>query len=278
MWLCYADVVTPEQKMKMKLRLYDRMAQLPDVVTANEFLESAGMSPILVNELDGSSEWDVTVGMRKQLLANLVNKLSDRDQESALLQWDKDFAELDNEKAEVEKTLDASDDQADRFKGVRLFASHLTNDKTIVSDVKLELKQRWGISMFVAHEDIKPNADWAQTIMHCLSNCDAGVAVITDAAAFRQSTWCDQEVGWMLGRFVDRVLPLRFFKDNKPQDPYGPLGTRQALTVKTGESATDIADGIAKWCSTRPGLNLRFLNSLASAYAKTRDFEMRNVV
>lgn len=81
--------------------------------------------------------------------------------------------------------------------GVRLFFSHLATHKAVVSDVVTALSN-FGIEAFVAHEDIEPTKEWQRVIEASLASCDAMVVFLHEG--FRQSSWCDQEVGWVYGR------------------------------------------------------------------------------
>lgn len=80
----------------------------------------------------------------------------------------------------------------------------------------------YGVSGFVAHEDIEPSREWQQTIEVALMSMHAVVALMTPE--FHESRWIDQEVGWGFGRGV-LVLPARL-----GVDPYGFAGKVQAVT------------------------------------------------
>jgi hypothetical protein len=102
----------------------------------------------------------------------------------------------------------------------RLFISHVAAHKVAVSSLKSELAV-YGVSSFVAHEDIEPSLEWQTEIELALETTDALLAVLTPD--FHQSRWTDQEVGVVLGR-GRLVVPLRV-----PEDPYGLMGKFQGL-------------------------------------------------
>lgn len=103
----------------------------------------------------------------------------------------------------------------------RLFISHKTEDKVNVSALKAKLT-KYGISCFVAHEDIEPTQQWANEIENALFTMDACVAIMTEA--YHDSFWTDHEVGCAYGRHVP-VIAVRLGKD-----PYGLIGRFQALS------------------------------------------------
>lgn len=117
---------------------------------------------------------------------------------------------------------------------LRLFMSHVAAHRVPVSKLKSELIM-FGVSAFVAHEDIEPNLEWQREIELALRSMHALLAVLTPE--FRQSRWTDQEVGFALGRGV-LVIPVR-----AGLDPYGFIGRQQALSAKL-ESPQDLASGV----------------------------------
>lgn len=120
-------------------------------------------------------------------------------------------------------------------KGVfNLFLSHITKDKMLVSDVKLNLK-KYAIESFVAHEDIEPTKEWMGEIESALETCDALVAFLTPN--FHKSSWTDQEIGFCIKRRV-LIIPIKL-----ELDPYGFISKYQALQGKKKEPS-ELADEI----------------------------------
>ncbi|MBW9210112.1 toll/interleukin-1 receptor domain-containing protein [Mumia sp. zg.B21] len=145
-----------------------------------------------------------------------------------------------------------------------VFASHLANQAAVVGAVGKELAQR-GVKLFVAHDSIAPDSEWASEIERVLQTCHAGVAFI--APGFSASQWCDQEVGWLLGRGVP-CLALKF----QGQSPYGPLGRKQALVVQDGTTAQKLADEIIAWLRMKPALAGNLNRSLIDALKGSINF------
>ena len=111
--------------------------------------------------------------------------------------------------------------------GYRVFLSHKVEVKKETSELKEKLKL-FGISAFVAHEDIHPTKKWQDEIENALFSMDAFVALMTEE--FHDSIWTDQEVGVAFARGVP-IISVKLGKD-----PYGFIGKFQALSC-TWESA-----------------------------------------
>lgn len=88
----------------------------------------------------------------------------------------------------------------------KVFLSHQNEDKVFLSEVKAFLDSNFGVEAFLAHEDIHPTKTWRDTIKNALSTADMLVAYLSPQ--FHQSEWCDQEVGWALGRRIP-VMPVQ---------------------------------------------------------------------
>ena len=114
---------------------------------------------------------------------------------------------------------------------VRVFLSHKNEFKKETAELKKRLKL-FGVSCFVAHEDIKPTQKWQDEIENALSSMDVFVALMTED--FHESVWTDQEVGFALGRGVP-IIPIKYGKD-----PYGFIGKLQALPCSWNSTAKEI--------------------------------------
>lgn len=78
-------------------------------------------------------------------------------------------------------------------------------DKGRMSAMKSALTS-WGISSFVAHEDIQASREWRDEVEAGLETMQVMVAVVQPG--FKESDWCAQEVGYALGRKID-IIPVR---------------------------------------------------------------------
>ncbi len=110
----------------------------------------------------------------------------------------------------------------------RLFLSHRAQDKVLARQLKEHLLS-YGVGAFVAHEDIEPGREsvaemeWALASMHCMT------ALITPE--FHQSVWCQQEIGFALGRGIP-VISMGL-----GGDPEGFISKIQAVRADSGDVA-----------------------------------------
>jgi hypothetical protein len=116
--------------------------------------------------------------------------------------------------------------------GFRVFLSHKSEVKKETGVLKEGLHV-FGISCFVAHEDIHPTKAWQDEIENALSSMDAFVALMTEK--FHDSDWTDQEVGFAVARGVP-IIAVRL-----GQDPYGFIGKFQALSATWSTACEEIA-------------------------------------
>lgn len=116
----------------------------------------------------------------------------------------------------------------------KVFISHVTKNKSSASNLKMMLEP-YGISAFVAHEDIKPSKEWEVEIERALFSMNALCAILTPESI--KSSWCDQEVGYAFGRGV-LCIPI-----DKGQLPYGMFGKIQAIKSE-GKNAQQIAESV----------------------------------
>ncbi len=119
----------------------------------------------------------------------------------------------------------------------RVFLTHKSEVKKETALLKSQLKV-YGISGFVAHEDIQPTKEWQTEIENALSSMDALVALMTEK--FHDSEWTDQEIGFAFGRSVP-IISIRLGKD-----PYGFIGKFQALPCAWDTAALEIAKILIK--------------------------------
>jgi len=113
----------------------------------------------------------------------------------------------------------------------RIFLSHKSEAKKETAGLKDRL-QLFGISCFVAHQDIHPTKQWQDEIENALASMDGFVALMTED--FHDSDWTDQEVGFAFARGVP-IIAMRLGKD-----PYGFIGKLQALSCDWADAAEEI--------------------------------------
>jgi nucleoside 2-deoxyribosyltransferase len=143
-----------------------------------------------------------------------------------------------------------------------VFISHLAKHKVFASELQLALSA-YGISSFVAHEDIEPDAEWQAEIEKALRTCDALLALLHDG--FKESTWTDQEVGYALGRGVP-VFSVRL-----EVAPYGLLGKKQAFNGKEKDAAT-IGDELAEAYLKHPKAQIKMSDGIIAKFCRSSSF------
>lgn len=114
-----------------------------------------------------------------------------------------------------------SENAKDASEKYRVFLSYVSSVKEQAAKFKEDL-ELYGISTFLAHNDITPTTQWQEEIKKELTRMDALIALLTDD--FHTSEYTDQEVGFALARDVP-VYPVRLGKD-----PYGFISGIQAIT------------------------------------------------
>jgi hypothetical protein len=103
---------------------------------------------------------------------------------------------------------------------LRVFITHLAAYRAFAAALQ-EALLRFGISCFVAHNDIEPTSEWQTQIETALATCEALVALLHPN--FHASNWTDQEIGFAMGRGVPT------FSVRLGQDPYGFISRFQAF-------------------------------------------------
>lgn len=146
---------------------------------------------------------------------------------------------------------------------LKLFLSHVSAHKKAISSLKDELKI-YGISGFVAHEDIEPTKEWENEIFLALNSANALAAFLTPD--FTDSKWTDQEVGIALGRGM-LVIPIGL-----GIDPYGFMAGKQAMPgsfENIEKLATGLIDILLKHHSTSELMHV----SLVTFFEKAISFD-----
>jgi hypothetical protein len=150
----------------------------------------------------------------------------------------------------------------------RLFISHLAVHKVWAARLQQALLH-FGISSFVAHNDIEPTSEWQEQIEAALATCEGLVALLHPN--FHLSKWTDQEIGFAMGRSVP-VFSVRF-----GEVPYGFIGKFQAFNGAKKEPielAEDLFESFRKNKQTQKRMSeilVRFFETSDTfAEAKTR--------
>lgn len=141
---------------------------------------------------------------------------------------------------------------------LKLFISHLSSNKERMSFMKSRFF-KWGISSFIAHEDIEPSKEWRDEVEAGLETMEVMLAVVEPK--FKDSDWCCQEVGYALGKKVD-IIPVR-----AGLDPFGFFGKYQGIQAK-GKMPNEVADKISNLLMKKPKYRDVLLKSMPTAFSK----------
>lgn len=140
------------------------------------------------------------------------------------------------------RDLDLSDSTFWLAGHFRLFLSHLSQYKVKASQLQRALRS-YGISAFVAHEDIEPTKEWQDEIEKALFSMDALAAILTPG--FKESNWTDQEVGVAVGRDI-LIVPIR-----KGLNPFGFIAKYQGMQGE-GKTIRQVADSLFQILANQP--------------------------
>ena len=164
----------------------------------------------------------------------------------------------------ISRTRQVSPDAADRLWAedhFRLFLSHKSGVKHETATLKNSLR-KYGVSAFVAHDDILPTKEWQDEIENALATMDGFAALMT--ADFHDSDWTDQEIGYALARGIP-VVPVRL-----ERDPYGFLGKFQALASNWARASEAIVVLLIN--------NERMLRAYIGALRRCQNFDSGNAL
>lgn len=146
---------------------------------------------------------------------------------------------------------------------VRLFISHRDAHKVVAYELAGAL-ELYGISSFVAHDTIRPRAQWRAEIMKGLQTMEVMLAFITDDF---ESAYTNQEVGYALGKGIP-VVSLKLGK----MAPPGFLSEEQAVPGQFG-NASLTARRLYPHIAEAVGKNERMQTALVASFAVAPDFD-----
>jgi len=146
-----------------------------------------------------------------------------------VIELNEDFEDYEDEESILPSDINRIWGKGINFK---VFLSHKAENKKEASNLKNNLRV-YGISCFVAHEDIVPTLEWQTEIEKSLFSADALIAILTKD--FHNSNWTDQEIGIAYGRKIP-MISLRL-----GTEPYGFIGKFQGLKINLDTEYEKIA-------------------------------------
>jgi len=186
----------------------ERVLLIKSIIPA--LLDQFDDAPLILTQfgvyIDDES-WDDTPASRRRFLSEVVPRADDET-----LAGLRDFL-IGGDQAPAQ----LGDDELWNGQPVHVFLSHKTEDAEWVSSVRVALAS-YGISGFVAHRDISPSEHWREVIKRGLKSCHVLVAVLHPN--FHSNSWCDQEVGWAVGRGIPIVTVRRDVNFDRGRDGF----------------------------------------------------------
>ena len=108
------------------------------------------------------------------------------------------------------------------------FISYSNADRKIARETKSALED-FGITSFLAHEDLRVSEEWRDSIIEQLASAQIFIALLSKN--FKTSEWCAQEVGFIISRPDVLVIPLSL----DGTVPYGFISKLQSKRVRAAE-------------------------------------------
>jgi hypothetical protein len=144
----------------------------------------------------------------------------------------------------------------------KLFLSHISSFKKETAELQKSLLS-YGITSFVAHEDIEPSKEWQSEIEIALKTMDGLAALLTPG--FHESKWTDQEVGIAIGRSVP-ILSIRY-----GLDPYGFIGKYQGIQG-SGKDLKQISKAILMVLLKNENSQQKMVHGLVHSFIESESF------
>ena len=138
---------------------------------------------------------------------------------------------------------------------MRVFVSHLSIEKQKATRLRDTLAP-YGLSAFVAHEDIEPTLEWQVQIERALHSMELFISMHTPG--FQDSVWAQQEIGFAVAKGV-KIIAVRM-----GEDPQGFISKHQALS-RGEKNAVKLASEIAVLLEKDQRTSARFLQCKLAA-------------
>ena len=148
-------------------------------------------------------------------------------------------------------------------KALRLFLSHRDQYKSCARKLA-EALEPYGVSVFVAHNAIKPMKEWQKEILNGLKTMEVMLVLLTDD--FHESCWTNQEIGFALAKGT----PIICVKVGTT-DPEGFIGSRQALKASL-EEISDVASLVHSALINEIGQEGRLKETLIEKFVNSESY------
>lgn len=241
----------------------ERIDAIKEIVAAIEDWDPRDRDLVL-RQFDATLDDDIRQHSdRREFITNAVESLYDTTLGN-LLAYVRAHPDV-NQRAEIAEPEAMTNDPWDGNLYLRLFVSHVAAHKVEVAALKEALAE-YGVSGFVAHEDIEENAEWILVIETALQSCDAALAYLTDD--FNLSPWIDQEIGYVISRRRPVVAM------DVGRDPYGFIARYQSYRPHPEDSAQAKAKRIVEMLLRHDLTSARMARALISRLVNSTGYSM----
>ena len=150
------------------------------------------------------------------------------------------------------------------FMEIKIFLSHSDKDKKIASELKYKLS-KYGLSVFLAHEDIDGGSDWVSKLYEEIQNSKIFIMLLSKN--YHSSNYTEQEAGIALN-CSKTILPISI----DGTKPYGFVSSKQAIScsIPFETSKLEKIIGICKLDNTSTSSDLdKLLSELENSSSYT---------
>lgn len=148
---------------------------------------------------------------------------------------------------------------------VKVFISHSYIQKEEVMKLKEKLSL-FGITAFVAHEDIEVAEEWEKEIICGLDTCDVVVAWVTED--FKSSFWAQQEIGYAKAK-NKMIIPVR-----RGLDPFGFIERIQGVNGREDRNVSSIVAHIVHVLISKPKTASLVQEGIINSLESSKNFGM----
>jgi hypothetical protein len=146
---------------------------------------------------------------------------------------------------------------------MKIFLSYSHKDKVLAGRIKHALEHYW-LDVFLAHDDIAPSAEWADSILYELKKCDVFLALLSKI--FYKSYWTGQEAGIA---FVSKkvIISLKAADIN----PQGFISRFQALKLNV-DAVNKVCRRIVRVIGDHQKTGERLKDALIEGFSQSENF------
>ncbi|MBI4949583.1 MAG: toll/interleukin-1 receptor domain-containing protein [Deltaproteobacteria bacterium] len=149
---------------------------------------------------------------------------------------------------------------------MKIFFSYSNEDRWHAWVIKDAL-EKYGLNVFMAHNDIEPSEEWRERIFTELKECHVFLPFLT--SNFDKSAWTDQETGIAYG-LEKLIIPLKI-----NVDPHGFIAHFQAqkIDIDSKSNIERACQKLVKIIDSKPKLSCLFREDLINKFRDSGSFD-----